>query len=174
MKVQVDPRAARRLRPGDAVVSCRGKDRKDNALVVGVVSNVSLDPVIMMIGVMPERFSHDLIRESGCFVINLPGRADPEAFRIFGSVSGRDCDKIGMAGCSVEKGTGADAPLLAEYPVNIECRVIGEARPGSHTLFFGEVTAIHANSRFVNKDGRLCWEQVLEGNREIEAQDTRG
>ena len=43
------------------IVSCRGKDGRNNALVVGFTANVSLDPVMVMVGIVPSRFSHQLV-----------------------------------------------------------------------------------------------------------------
>lgn len=42
------------------IVSCRDKDGKNNALVVGFVANVSLDPVMVMVGITPARYSHHI------------------------------------------------------------------------------------------------------------------
>lgn len=57
------------------IVSCRDKDGKNNALVVGFVANVSLDPVMVMVGITPTRYSHHIVKESGCFVINFPKKS---------------------------------------------------------------------------------------------------
>ena len=51
------------------IVSCRDKEGRNNALVVGFTANVSLDPVMVMVGIVPTRFSHHLVKETGCFVI---------------------------------------------------------------------------------------------------------
>ena len=56
------------------IVSCRDKDGHNNALVVGFAANVSLDPVMVMVGIVPSRYSNHMVRETGCFVINLPGK----------------------------------------------------------------------------------------------------
>ena len=64
------------------VVSCRDKDGKNNALVVGFTAYVSLDPVMVMIGIMPSRYSHHMVKESGCFVINLPKKSFQQGIRI--------------------------------------------------------------------------------------------
>ena len=55
------------------IVSCRDKDGRNNALVVGFTANVSLEPPMIMVGIVPSRFSHHMVKESGCGVINLPG-----------------------------------------------------------------------------------------------------
>ena len=54
------------------IVSCRDAEGHNNALVVGFTANVSLDPVMVMVGIVPTRHSHHMVKETGCFVINLP------------------------------------------------------------------------------------------------------
>ena len=50
-----------------------------------------------------------------------------------------------------EAGQVVKAPLIAESPLNIECRVI-ELRPlGSHDMFVSEVVAVNADERFIDK-----------------------
>ena len=46
-------------------VSCRDKDGRNNALVGGFTANVSLDPVMVMVGIVPTRFSHHMVKENG-------------------------------------------------------------------------------------------------------------
>ena len=56
------------------LVSCRDKDGRNNALVVGFIANVSLDPAMVMVGIVPSRYSYHMVKESGCFVVNLPAK----------------------------------------------------------------------------------------------------
>ena len=53
------------------IVSCRDKDGNNNALVVGFTANVSLDPVMVMVGIVPSRHSHHMVKETGCFLVGL-------------------------------------------------------------------------------------------------------
>ena len=76
------------------LVSCRDKDGKNNALVVGFAANVSLDPAMVMVGIVPTRYSHHMVKESGCFVINLPKKGYEKEYNYLGSASGRDEDKF--------------------------------------------------------------------------------
>ena len=76
------------------LVSCRDKDGRNNALVVGFAANVSLDPAMVMVGIVPTRYSHHMIKESGCFVINLPKKDYEKEYNYLGSKSGRDGDKF--------------------------------------------------------------------------------
>ena len=51
------------------IVSCRDKDGNNNALVVGFTANVSLDPVMVMAGIVPSRHSHHMVKETGCKIL---------------------------------------------------------------------------------------------------------
>ena len=87
------------LRPvPQTIVSCRDKDGKNNALVVGFTANVSLDPAMVMVGIVPTRYSHHMIKEGGCFVVNLPAKSFKREYDYLGSHSGRDFDKVKETG----------------------------------------------------------------------------
>ena len=61
-----------------------------NIITLGEIYNVSIrDPVIVGIGIAPARYSHQLIVESGEFVINLPRSSMLEQVLACGRVSGR-------------------------------------------------------------------------------------
>ena len=54
-----------------------------------------------------------------------------------------------------EEATEIDCPMLADSPVNIECRVTESKDLGSHTMFLAEVLAVHADERYMDKKGRF-------------------
>lgn len=85
------------------IVSCRDKEGRNNALVVGFTANVSLDPVMIVVGIVPSRFSHHMVKENGCFVVNLPGKDYQKEYDYLGSHSGRDGDKF--AALDLKRGT---------------------------------------------------------------------
>lgn len=142
------------------IVSCRDKDGKNNALVVGFTANVSLDPVMVMIGVMPSRYSHHMIKESGCFVINLPKKSFKKEYGYLGSVSGRDEDKFAAINLEWENATYVNAPILTDCPVSIECSVVGSTMPGSHELFIGKVEAVHVDEKYLDTNGNILWNKM--------------
>ncbi len=53
------------------LVSCRGKDGKNNALAVVYACNCSYDPPMIMVGIVPSRYSYGIIKETGVFIANL-------------------------------------------------------------------------------------------------------
>ena len=111
-----------------AVVSCRGGDGRSNALVVGFAANASLAPAMVMVGIAPERFSHHLIKESGCFVINFPPLGGfRKEYDYLGSRSGRDVDKFKRFGLTASRSREVAAPSIGECHASFEC-VLHETR----------------------------------------------
>lgn len=141
------------------VVSVRGKDGKNNALVVGFVANVSHDPNMVMIGIEPSRYSYNIVKETGCFVVNLATKDFRKQWAFLGSKSGRDMDKFKEADIKWEDGECVNAPILTDCPVNTECSVVTSILPenSSNELFIGKVEAIHVNEENLGKSGKILW-----------------
>lgn len=85
---------------------------------------------MVSISVRPERYSYDIIKETGEFVINLTTEKLTYATDFCGVRSGRDIDKFKAAHLTPIPGVHVSAPLIEESPVNIECRVKGCDRAG--------------------------------------------
>jgi hypothetical protein len=79
---------------------------------------------MVMVGIVPSRYSYPLIKESGCFVVNLVDRSYQETFDYLGSHSKRDGDKLAEAKVRLEEGKKVAAPILPDCPVNIECTIV--------------------------------------------------
>lgn len=142
------------------IVSCRDKDGRNNALVVGFTANVSLDPVMVMVGIVPTRFSHHMVKETGSFVINLPKKSFKKEYDYLGSRSGRDGDKFAALDIKWEDAEYVNAPILTDCPVNIECSVIESTQPGTHELFIGKVEKVHVDEEYVDEKGNIMWDKM--------------
>ena len=142
------------------IVSCRGKDGRNNALVVGFTANASLDPVMVMVGIVPSRFSHQLVKDSGCFVINLPKKGFEKEYNYLDSRSGRDEDKFAALDLKWEDAKYVDAPILTDCPVSIECSVVDSIKPGTHELFIGKVEAVHVDEQYLDSNGNILWDKM--------------
>jgi flavin reductase (DIM6/NTAB) family NADH-FMN oxidoreductase RutF len=142
------------------IVSCRDKEGRNNALVVGFTANVSLDPVMVMVGIVPTRFSHHMVKETGCFVINLPKKGFKKEYDYLGSHSGRDGDKFAALNLKWEDATYVNAPILTDCPVNIECSVIESTMPGTHELFIAKVEKVHVEEGYADKNGNILWDKL--------------
>lgn len=142
------------------IVSVRDKEGRDNALVVGFTANVSLDPPMVMVGIVPTRFSHHMVKENPYFVINLPGKDYEAEYNYLGSHSGSNEDKIAEMDIRTENGTHVNAPVLTDCPVSIECSVAESSKPGSHELFIGRVEAVHVDEQYLDEKGNILWNQI--------------
>lgn len=140
------------------LVSCRDAAGRDNALAVGYCGNCSYDPPMVMVGVVPSRFSYHMIKETGCFVVNLAGKGQKEMFDYLGSVSGRDEDKL--KDIQTADGTKVNAPMLADCPINIECSVVDSILTGSHEMFIGKIEAVHALVDLVDCEGKIDFSKI--------------
>ena len=55
---------------GVYIITVRTKERI-NGMTAAWVSQVSMNPLLLMVSIAPLRFSHNLIKESGYFAINV-------------------------------------------------------------------------------------------------------
>ncbi|MBQ7535887.1 MAG: flavin reductase family protein [Stomatobaculum sp.] len=144
------------LYPVPAVmVSCAGKEGRTDIITVAWTGTVCSSPPMVSISIRPERFSYHMIRETGEFVINLTTEKLVRAADLCGVKSGRDTDKWKLAGLTPEKASRVAAPMIAESPVNIECRVTEVLPLGSHHMFLGEVAAVQVDASLLDENGRL-------------------
>lgn len=149
-------RAGNMLYPLPAVmVSCRRGDEKPNIITVAWTGTVCSDPAMVYISVRPERYSYDIIRESGEFVINLTTESLAEATDWCGVRSGRDVDKFAQMHLTPVPSKYVSVPSIAESPVNIECRVKQVIPLGSHDMFLAEVLGVTADSDYMDENGHF-------------------
>ena len=142
------------------IVSCRGLNGEDNALAVGYCGNCSYAPPMVMVGIVPSRYSYHMIKESGCFVVNIASSDYQDQFDYLGSVSRRDCDKLKEKNITLEEGKVIHAPILVDCPVNIECTVVDSIMTGSHEMFIGKVEYVHADEEYMNEDGTIDFSKI--------------
>jgi flavin reductase (DIM6/NTAB) family NADH-FMN oxidoreductase RutF len=126
-----------------------------NIVTIAWVGMACSDPVTVTIAVRPSRHSHELLLEEGEFVLNIPGEELLDAVDVCGKVSGGDSDKWELTGLTPEPALEVRAPLIAECPYSLECRVIEMLELGAHDLFVARVLAAHADERILDERGRL-------------------
>ena len=144
------------LNPVPAVmVSCADREGKPNIITIAWAGTVCTNPPMVSISVRPARYSDDMIRETGEFVINLVTEPLTRACDYCGVVSGRDVDKFAKTGLTPIPVEGVSVPGIAESPVSIACRVVEERALGSHTMFLAEVVGVTADDRYLDETGRF-------------------
>jgi flavin reductase (DIM6/NTAB) family NADH-FMN oxidoreductase RutF len=142
------------LYPVPAVVVSCGLDQP-NLITLAWVGTVCSEPPAVSIAVRPERYSYNLLVEAGEFVVNLPAAGQVNVVDHCGSVSGRDVDKWAACGLTPAPASKIDTPLIAEFPMALECRVTQQLALGVHDLFIGEVLAVQVDEAVLNERGQL-------------------
>lgn len=148
------------LYPVPAVmVSCKRPGERSNIITVAWAGTVCSDPAMVSISVRPERYSHDIIEETGEFVINLVTERLTRSCDWCGVKSGSEYDKFREMKLTEYVSEFMDTPAIAESPVNIYCKVIKTENLGSHDMFIGEVKGVTVDDSFMDDKGRFALEE---------------
>jgi flavin reductase (DIM6/NTAB) family NADH-FMN oxidoreductase RutF len=117
------------------------RNGKENGMILDSAIRASIVPTVPRLSVYVHKFnlSHDLIFETGRFVLHLLHTQQFDLIHRLGFASGRDRDKLadvphrrGMLG----------APVLNDCHAHFECRVANVMDTGSSTLFLGDVVEV--------------------------------
>ncbi len=141
------------------MVSC-SDGTADNIITIGWTGIVNSDPPMTYVSVRKSRYSHELIRKQGAFVINLVNEDLVRVADFCGVKSGRDLDKWQETGLHKEVGTEVNVPMIAESPVNLECVVREVTELGSHDMFLAEIVAVHMDEKYASKDGAYQFDRM--------------
>ena len=128
---------------------------RDNVLTVAWAGTVCTNPPMVSISVRPERYSYDMLRRTGEFVLNLTTEKMAYAVDYCGVRSGRETDKFDKLGLTRMKADQVNAPLIGESPVNLECRVNQVLELGSHHMFISDVVSVHVDEAFLDEKGKF-------------------
>ena len=140
------------------MVTCKDGD-KENVLTVAWTGTICTDPAMTYISVRKERFSHDIIKNSGVFCINLTTEELAYATDYVGVKSGKTENKFETLGLETEPATQIDCPMLKKSPVVIECKVEKIEELGSHDMFMAKVLAVNVDEKYMDETGRFDMEK---------------
>ena len=132
------------------MVSC-GTMEKSNIITVAWTGILNTNPAMVYISIRPIRYSYNLIKESGEFVINLTNKQLAYATDWCGVRSGEKFDKFKEMKLTKEKADFVKVPMIAESPVSIECKVRQVLELGSHHMFLADVLAVHADPQYMDE-----------------------
>ena len=137
------------------MVSCARPEEKPNIITVAWAGNVCSSPAMLSISLRPERYSYDIIKETGEFVVNLTNRKLAYATDWCGVRSGRDHDKFSAMHLTPASSAKIRAPGILESPVSIECHVTQCIKLGSHDMFIAEVLCVDVDEHYLDEKGRF-------------------
>ncbi len=137
-----------------AMVSC-GSAENPNIITIAWTGILNTIPPKTYISVRPSRYSYNLIKEKREFVINLTTRELVRACDFCGVKSGEKLDKFKLMNLTPQPASEISTPLIAESPVNIECKVSDIVPLGSHDMFIADIVAVNVAEEFIDLNGKL-------------------
>jgi flavin reductase (DIM6/NTAB) family NADH-FMN oxidoreductase RutF len=148
-RIQLEPNTT--MFPIPVVLITCGSKEQPNIMSLNRISSCNAEPPMLAISVRPGRYSHGLIEQFGEFVVNIPPPyLEPESDYV-GVTTGRDENKWQARNLTPLRAEMVAPPLIAECPVNLECRVVQHLSLPSHTVFIGQVVAMHAVKTILNR-----------------------
>ncbi len=134
------------------LVSC-GTFEKSNIMTVAWTGILSSKPPKVYISVRPERYSYNMIKEMGEFIINLTTEKLAYSTDWCGVKSGANVDKFKEMKLTKQQANFVKCPMIEESPVSIECKVTEIKDLGSHHVFIADVLAINADDKYIDENG---------------------
>lgn len=141
--------------PVPAVLVTCGDEDKKNVFTVAWTGTICSDPAMTYISVRKERFSYDIIKNTGEFCINLTTEDLSYATDFCGVKSGRFVDKFKEMNLTPESASIVKCPIIKESPVNIECKVEEIKSLGSHDMFIAKVMCVDVDEKYIDETGKF-------------------
>jgi len=117
-------------------------------------------PPSVCVSLRAATYSHQAIIDRASFTVGIPHTDQVAIADYLGIATGRDTDKFAAAGLTPLAAEHVDAPLAAEFPLSLECRLSHTVELGLHTLFVGEILDVKAEEEVLGENGRPCIDQV--------------
>ncbi|MCI7571387.1 MAG: flavin reductase family protein [Clostridiales bacterium] len=136
------------------MVSC-GTTEKPNIITIAWTGILASEPPKTYVSVRKERFSYDMIKNSGEFVINLVNAELVKSADYCGVASGRNVDKFDTCGLTPKKAFKLDCPIIEESPLSLECKVSDIIPLGSHDMFIADIVSVDVEESLIDAKGRL-------------------
>jgi flavin reductase (DIM6/NTAB) family NADH-FMN oxidoreductase RutF len=138
--------------PGSVVLVSCGIGNEANIITVGMYMPISFSPPLVCIGIAPQRYSHELIKKTGEFVVNSPSITLENEMHYCGIRSGRSVNKWDETGLRAISSIKLKTPRIEECFGHLECKLVESHVMGDHTLFVGKVVASSVDEEVMNGD----------------------
>lgn len=135
------------------VVCTYSQDGQPNAMTVAWGGICCSSPPAVAISVRSSRLTYSNIKFRKAFTVNIPSEQHARQADYFGIVSGKNSDKIRVAGLTAVKSVVVDAPYIDEFPLVLECQLAHVFDLGAHTQFVGEIMDVKADQAVLGATG---------------------
>lgn len=136
------------------VIAAFDSSRKANMMTACWGGVISHGPKAYIgVSVQPVRHTYHMIKERKAFSINVPSVKHLKETDYAGIYSGSGEDKFEYSGLTAVPGEKVDAPIIKEFPVNMECILFDSIDINKHTQFIGEVQNVKVDENCLNEEG---------------------
>lgn len=143
------------------MVSCGNNPEEYNIITIAWTGTINSIPPMCYISVRKERFSYEIIKKNKEFVINLTTEEIAKQTDFCGLKSGKKVNKFSETKLTAQEAQIVGCPIIAESPVNIECKVNKIISLGSHDMFIADIVAINVSDQYIDpKTNNLLFENI--------------
>jgi len=154
MKREIDLKEWTNLITGGPLLLVTSRQRdKINIITVSWSMPLSLSPPMAAISVSRDSFSHDLIKASMEFVINIPHGGQLKEILYCGTVSGRHFNKFEKCSLTPVEGKKVNVPSINECCGYLECKVRDVHDKYGSTLFIARVLSAAVREELYSSKG---------------------
>jgi flavin reductase (DIM6/NTAB) family NADH-FMN oxidoreductase RutF len=141
------------------LVSC-GSVENPNVMTAAWSGIICTEPTLVYVSIRPSRYSNEIIRKTGEFVINVPTVKLAKVVDWCGVKSGRNVDKFKEMRITALSCDKIGAPQIKESPVSLECKVKQITNYGTHDMFLAEVVAVDVDDELIGSKNELNLEKA--------------
>jgi flavin reductase (DIM6/NTAB) family NADH-FMN oxidoreductase RutF len=134
------------------VIGTYDKEGKPNVMTAAWAGICCSVPPCVGVSLRKATHTYGSIMEKKAFTVNVPSENYIKEVDYFGTVSGRDVDKLSKVGLTPVRSKIVDAPYIKEFPFILECRLLQAVEIGLHTEFIGEVLDVKVESDMLGED----------------------
>jgi len=118
---------------------------KPNIITLAWAMPISRHPPLLLIGMAPQRYSHELIAGPKEFVVNIPTMDIIKETLFCGRRTGKKHDKFAETGLTPLPAKMVRPPIIKECVAHLECKLHQQIPMGDYTLFVGKVLTAYVN-----------------------------
>lgn len=134
------------------VIGTYDKDGKPNVMPSAWSGICCSVPPCVGVSLRKATYTYSNIVARKAFTVNVPSEKYAKEVDYFGTISGRDVDKLSKAGLTPVRSEIVDAPYIKEFPIILECRLLQAVEIGLHTQFIGEILDVQVESDILDED----------------------
>ncbi len=138
------------------LVAVKTGEGSANIVTIAWAGIVGGNPPLIALDIAASHYSTPFIEREGGFTVNIPRSSQAVQADYCGIVSGRkDPDKPRTCGWTLAPATRISSPLIAECPLNLECRLLKKVEAGKGSFMVAEILETHVDEAALNEKGEV-------------------